>query len=228
MAETLSHLFKSCVRLNPEFLSKWKKYKIESKLEFDRSWGLGSSSTLVACLASWADVDPIDLQLITFGGSGYDAVCSSGERPILYQIQEGLPGWNQTDFNPAFVEHLFLVYLGNKQNSRVGIERYNNQKSGTDLFVQSISELTEQMVQATSLDEFESIIENHEVLVSEQLNQQPAKAIHFSDYWGQIKSLGAWGGDFVLVTNDRKEEEAKKYFNEMGYEVFLSYKSMVL
>ena len=24
----------------------------------------------------------------------------------------------------------------------------------------------------------------------------------FSDYFGQVKSLGAWGGDFVLVTGN--------------------------
>jgi len=42
-----------------------------------------------------------------------------------------------------------------------------------------------------------------------------------------VKSLGAWGGDFVLVTSNRPEEETRNYFNEKGLEVFLRYDEII-
>jgi len=47
----------------------------------------------------------------------------------------------------------------------------------------------------------------------------------FSDFSGSIKSLGAWGGDFVLVAHS---ENPTAYFKEKGYEVIFSYHQMVL
>jgi hypothetical protein len=47
----------------------------------------------------------------------------------------------------------------------------------------------------------------------------------FSDFKGVVKSLGAWGGDFVLVIS---KENPKEYFNSKGYEVLISYQDMIL
>ena len=54
------------------------------------------------------------------------------------------------------------------------------------------------------------------------------QSIYFSDYWGLVKSLGAWGGDFVLATSNRNFTETKKYFNEKGFNVFLKYEDLIL
>jgi len=32
-----------------------------------------------------------------------------------------------------------------------------------------------------------------------------------------MKSLGAWGGDFVLATSQASEEETRKYFGQKGF-----------
>ena len=42
---------------------------------------------------------------------------------------------------------------------------------------------------------------------------------------GTIKSLGAWGGDFVLATGD---EEAQKYFKRKGYKTIIPFQDMIL
>jgi len=68
----------------------------------------------------------------------------------------------------------------------------------------------------------------HENIISELIDFEKVKSIYFSDYWGTVKSLGAWGGDFVLVTSDRSEKETKKYFNEKGFNVFLKYEDLIL
>ena len=47
----------------------------------------------------------------------------------------------------------------------------------------------------------------------------------FPDYNGSIKSLGGWGGDFVMVT---ARENTLTYFNEKGYDTILSYSEMAL
>jgi hypothetical protein len=42
---------------------------------------------------------------------------------------------------------------------------------------------------------------------------------------GCIKSLGAWGGDFILVTGNEKNWN---YFKEKGFKTILSFKEMIL
>ena len=54
-----------------------------------------------------------------------------------------------------------------------------------------------------------------------------AKDLHFKDYWGIIKSLGAWGGDFVLATSTESPEKTKAYFNERGFEIVLPYRELI-
>ncbi len=62
------------------------------------------------------------------------------------------------------------------------------------------------------LKEFENCLYEHERVVSNALDMPRVKDRLFSDYWGAVKSLGAWGGDFVMVTSDRSREETKEYF----------------
>jgi hypothetical protein len=47
----------------------------------------------------------------------------------------------------------------------------------------------------------------------------------FPDFKGIVKSLGAWGGDFVMVLS---KQNPKEYFIEKGYTTILSYDEMVL
>ena len=46
----------------------------------------------------------------------------------------------------------------------------------------------------------------------------------FNDFNGEIKSLGAWGGDFALVIGDLNSVE---YFKNKGYETIISFNSML-
>jgi len=49
--------------------------------------------------------------------------------------------------------------------------------------------------------------------------------IYFSDYFGQTKSLGAWGGDFILATGN---EDTSKYFKEKGFQTVIPYQDLIL
>lgn len=197
---------------------------ISSRLDFSRHWGLGSSSTLVSFVADLAQVNPFDLLAATFGGSGYDLACAEAKGPIFYQNHSARPA----AFQPIFAEQLYFVYLGKKQNSREGIQRYRALGEMAKDKLEKVSQLTLDFASCQTLVEFENLIVQHETLVSETLGLTRAQALYFEDYWGQIKSLGAWGGDFVLATSNRDIHSTKAYFAQKGYSVFLPYLELVL
>lgn len=227
MADRLKSIFEAAVRLNSDFLSKWYKYRVETHLDFEPEWGLGSSSTLVSCIAEWADVDPFDLMEMTFGGSGYDVACAKAKGPILYQSDEECICVDPADFDPTFSEHLYLVYLGNKVNSRDQISLYQGKKVASRT-IDEISQITKDFCSVDRLKYFEDLMVDHEKLISGVLGIPRIKEQFFSEYWGEIKSLGAWGGDFILATSERSAEETKTYFNQKGFEVLFKYEQLAI
>ena len=197
---------------------------VSTHLDFSRHWGLGSSSTLISFVAHLAQVDPYVLLAKTFGGSGYDLACALAKGPIIYQNQSAEP----VAFLPAFVDQLYFVYLGKKQNSREGIQRYRALGEKVKASLDEINQLTLNVVACDSLQEFEDLMFHHEMIVSTILELPRAQDLYFSGYWGLVKSLGAWGGDFVLVTSNRDSAVTKAYFQEKGFDVILSYGEMIL
>lgn len=240
MSDRLVQIFRAINKQRADFW-KQEQYEIHTKLEFPREWGLGTSSTLIANLAEWSEVDPFVLLADTFGGSAYDIACAKANGPILYQKHQYLPpSWLKGNdkrvdgqfvdfaFNPAFKDQLFLVYLGKKQNSRSGIQRYRALIQAERNLTRSISNLTYRIAQASDLNSFEEAILEHERLVSQRLALPMAKDLYFADYWGQVKSLGAWGGDFVLVTSDRSVADTQTYFRSKGFDTILNYNELIL
>ncbi|MCU0346598.1 MAG: GYDIA family GHMP kinase [Saprospiraceae bacterium] len=235
IAERLQKILQEARKLNPAFLHgpDCGLWTADCQLDFPRLWGLGTSSTLIYLVAKWAKIDPFELSARTFGGSGYDIACAGADGPILYRLENGKPHFERCDFRPPFHNSLYFIYLGKKQDSREGIKNYRQTVDGgrwTVLpeLVAKITVLTGRFLAAQTLAEFEELIREHEVLVAETIGLPSAKSLFFNDFWGEIKSLGAWGGDFVLATSDRPMEETRRYFNEKGFEVFLPYDELVL
>ncbi|RBP32040.1 mevalonate kinase [Oceanihabitans sediminis] len=225
ISERLLQILRAAKKLNPTFLEDQTGYKIKTLLEFPKDWGLGTSSTLINNIATWANVDAYKLLESTFGGSGYDIACAQHATPISYQLKNDKQLVKPISFNPVFKEHLYFVYLNKKQNSRDGIAVYKENKGNLSEAIQAINSITQNMISCTSLEAFNVLLEQHEQLISKIIKQEPIKQRLFSDFKGCIKSLGAWGGDFVLVTsiNDPRE-----YFNRKGYTTILTYEEMVL
>jgi hypothetical protein len=199
---------------------------VETRLEFPREWGLGSSSTLISNMASWSGTDPFALLDLTLGGSGYDIAAARQEEPFVYHLDaHGNPEVVAVDFDPSFVEELFFVYLNQKQDSREGIRRYRNKSFDRAHAVKEVSGLTHNLVSATTLKDFCKALDAHESLLSELLGIPPVKKRLFPDYPGSIKSLGAWGGDFILATGKAFEMD---YFRTKGYTTLRSYRELIL
>jgi mevalonate kinase len=221
ISDTLSSILKAASRLNSDFLSHWKKYKIDTYLEFDRAWGLGSSSTLISCIAQWAEVSPYHLLFDTLGGSGYDVACAQAEGPILYQLGKEELNIDYVDFEPAFLPQLYLVYLGKKQDTKTAREQYYQNRARLNGTLEQISKISVSIPECKKLSEFDKAIEEHEEIVSKCLQLPRVKELHFKDYWGSVKSLGAWGGDFVLATSEASETETREYFVQNGFTTIL-------
>jgi len=111
ISETLINILTVAQELNPDFLSKEKGYTIETRLEFDRTWGLGSSSTLINNIAQWANINAFELLKKSFGGSGYDVASAQHQTPILYTRKENKPIIKEVHFDPSFKNQLFFIYL---------------------------------------------------------------------------------------------------------------------
>jgi len=205
------------------------KSQITTILDFPNDWGLGSSSTLISLLAQYANVDPYELLAKTFGGSGYDIACATAKSAITYQITTHDSRLTTAiNFQPSFSNHLYFVHLNQKQNSREGIQHYKSLTIDKTEYIEQISELTEKLIQANELDEFCYYLEVHENIVGNVLNLRKVKEIYFSDFPGTVKSLGAWGGDFILVASDESPEMITRYFQQKGFSTILSYKDMIL
>jgi mevalonate kinase len=180
-------------------------------------------------IAEWAQVDPFLLLENTLGGSGYDIVAAKAKGPMLFQKFNGNNRWDRSDFNPEFKNQLYFVHLGKKQSSREALVYYTTTApEEREKPLPRITQITHDIAQYTHhLEDFEDLIEEHETLVQSVIQQPRAKELYFQDYWGEIKSLGGWGGDFVLATSNKSAAETKAYFKEKGFETFLKYEELI-
>ena len=190
--------------------------KFITTLNFEKEWGLGSSSTFINNLAKWANVDPYKLLFSTFKGSGYDIACCDVNYPIIYNKIENSINVKKVDFNPPFLEHLFLIYLGKKQNTQTSIENYLKISFDKKYVIEKINFITNEFIHCADLNYFEELVEEHESIISKVISIDPIQKSTFNDYCdGKIKSLGSWGGDFILVTS--REENNLDYFKKKGF-----------
>ena len=186
--------------------------KINTHLEFAPEWGWGSSSTLISNISRWLNIDPYTLLNKTFGGSGYDIACATNHSPIFYSITNKQPKTEDTVFAPPFRDKLWVVYLNRKQSSAEAIRKHTKTNKITPSLIQRISEISEQMSTEHSETNFRNLIVEHESLIGDFTGMDPVQSRLFPDFPGQIKSLGAWGGDFILALSETSTEETKKYF----------------
>lgn len=217
---------RSAAKKNTGLLNNDKGFEVTSKTEFPLNWGLGTSSTLIANIAEWFNVDAFKLLEETFGGSGYDVAVALRSTPVTFQKMGAEHSILNTTFDPPFSDRLFFIHLNKKQNSRESIQHYRQQdKKALEVAIDKITALTHSMITCTDLAEFELLLEVHENIISKLIGMTKVKSKLFPDYRGAIKSLGGWGGDFVLATG---KEADMDYFRKKGYTTIVPYSEMIL
>lgn len=227
IAQTLSKILKAARQLNINFLEKSKGIAVTTILEFPRNWGLGSSSTLIYNIAQWAKVNAFELLKQSFGGSGYDIAAASSQTPVLYQRTASQPKVQPVSFHPKFSGHLYFIHLNQKMDSKEAIKHYRT-LSKTELasHIAKINKFTENILITENIANFEKILNDHELLLSKILKIPTVKSDLFPGYPYSVKSLGGWGGDFVMVTIRDKSD--LDYFRQKGYQTIIPYRQMVL
>lgn len=222
---TLKNILIAAQKLNADFLNNGKGAFVQTFLTFPNEWGLGTSSTLINNIADWAKVDSFKLLQNSFGGSGYDIACAQNDAPITYQLNKELPIVNIVSFKKKFLENIFFVYLNQKQDSKEGIQLYRNTTGDKAKFCSEISSITERIINSETVSEFESLLRVHEQCVGDFLGIVPIQQQLFQEFSGAVKSLGAWGGDFIMVTGNA---DTPTYFKERGFDTVIPYRDLIL
>ncbi len=222
--ERLLSILHQAYLMQPKWLEKTSGFKVQTHLSFPRFWGLGSSSTLINNLAQWTKIDAFELLNRTFGGSGYDIACAQNDSAILYQKKDKKPLVEQIDFKPECFKNIYFVYLNQKQDSRKAIENYRAHGLANKHLIGAFDQLTQSFVQKNDFESLSLTIREHEQKLSEILHLETVQQRLFRDFEGTIKSLGGWGGDFVLVLSQSNPET---YFKSKGYETILPYAEII-
>ncbi|MCI9845167.1 GYDIA family GHMP kinase [Flavobacterium pectinovorum] len=223
---TLITILHEAYLLNPAFIDNAEGYLVKTELTFPKNWGLGTSSTLLNNIAQWVEIDAFTLLKNSFGGSGYDIACAQNDTPIIYRLENNLPIVEPIPFHPDFAESIYFVYLNKKQSSKTAISAYyNNKNNHLAKNIIANNKITDALIKAKTLKEFACVLENHETHLSDILELQTIKEKVFPDFNGVVKSLGAWGGDFVMVIS---KTNPVTYFSSKGFKTIISYKEMIL
>ena len=223
---TLTTILHEAFKLNPHFILNSVGYKITTELGFPKSWGLGTSSTLINNIAQWLQIDAFTLLKNSFGGSGYDIACAQNDTPILYHLEDGKPVVENVRFNPEFTKNVYFIYLNKKQSSKTAIAAYNmNKKNNLANTIALNDIMTSEVLNATTLASFATALQKLEIQMSIILETQTIKESLFPDFNGVLKRHGAWGGDFALAIT---ADNPVAYFTSKGYHTIVSYDEMIL
>lgn len=215
----LQHLF----QLKPKLFSQGLKF--ETSMNFSPKWGMGSSSTLISLISQWAGVDGMILQLKFFGGSGYDVVCATAANPIIYSLAQGKHQVSHVSWSPEFREHLYFIYLGQKQNTReslTAVKEKLTKISSDDMHLANL--FTRDFLKCNSLPQFQLLMMEHERFISSLIGLPTIQEERFPEFPGAIKSLGAWGGDFIMAAC---EFDPSDFFHDEGYGLIFKWDDLV-
>jgi len=227
-ATNLARILSEAGKLNRSPLDDVRGYQIKTLLSFDRNWGLGSSSTLISNIAYWFDIDPFELFWNIYDGSGYDIACARAYKPLTYKLVNRSPEIQRSFFFPEYHKQIWFVYTGEKAATGKSIQAFRQNQNFGLSDIETISSLTEEMTNAANLHDFERVVREHECVISKILKAKPVSETSFGDLEGAVKSLGAWGGDFVMITWRGNRSGLKEYLRAKGLEVFFRYDEMVL
>jgi len=92
--------------------------------------------------------------------------------------------------------------------------------------IEAVSDISRAVPKCESLDEFGLLMQCHERIIARCIDQEPIQK-RFPDFEGVLKSLGAWGGDFILAATEWPENQVKEYFKWKGLEVVFKYNNLV-
>jgi mevalonate kinase len=194
---------------------------ITTKLDFPNNWGFGSSSTLVYLIAKWLEINPMDLFFACSKGSGYDIACAGESKPLIYQLRNIKPTWERVAL-PKVFESTWFIHLGEKQKSDLEVQRFSKLSVNSES-INAISNISLAFLEAKTSTDLQKLMLQHEAIVSSIIGMETIQNSRFKDFNGSVKSLGAWGGDFIMALG----EDVTGYFKQKGYDTILPFHQVI-
>lgn len=227
IANNLQRLIKSILLMKPEFEKELVGAEATSHLEFNREWGFGSSSTLISNLAFWSGIDPFDLNAKTSQGSGYDVVVAREDGPVYFSRDDQSYKLEEVNLNTSLIQNIHFVYLGNKEGTAQNVARFLGTKKPKRQDIRLISDLSYHLGNARNLEDFEYYMKEHEQILASILKEPMLKDGLLKDFPGEAKSLGAWGGDFAMITWNDSNEALRTYLKKKNFNTCYSFNELV-
>lgn len=201
------------------FWKTGKSYRIETQLEFDRSSGLGSSSTMVANFARFAGLDAQKVQQKVLGGSGYDVAVAELGKGLVFWKNAEVANWDAWKLSADLTSKWKIVFLGKKQNSRNALADVKGKLmeiEKDDFLMHQLQQVCAAVKMANQVPMLEAGLEMWQAILAMSLGlETPYQHFKFQPTKGGLcKWLGAWGGDMLLINDvfEESEREAlKKY-----------------
>lgn len=226
-AQTVRKLLQLIRREKPALRLPGLSFRFD--IDFDRDFGFGTSSTLISLISQWSGVNPYLLLSESFGGSGFDIAAATAPGPVLYQT-DGLSAHANREVRAInlrknITRHLLFVYTGVKQVSKKEVASFDalTVSSGA---IDAMNAIVDQVIRCNDIEVFEDLMGESEDLLSGILKTPAIRSGNLSDYPFAMKSLGAWGGDFLMATF-RDERQARKYFVKKGMSPIFSYEQLI-
>lgn len=214
--------------MNSSLFEPRKSYSFSTVSDFDHNWGMGSSSALLANLARWAGIGPFDLFHRLGRGSGYDVAAALATGPILFSASNHFARITPVKFLPDFHQHIWFVYRGWKQDTERSLDEFSRLQEPTRQQVEMMNYYTGELLQTRHLKQFMHIMSEHELFISRMLGRNPVKEEFFSDFKGEIKSLGAWGGDMMMAVSELPGDYVRSYFQAKNIQTIFDFDSLIL
>ncbi|HLV51225.1 MAG TPA: hypothetical protein VKY44_04640, partial [Flavobacterium sp.] len=145
--------------------------------------------------------------------------------PVTYQMLNNQPIVDQVIFNPTFKDQIYFVYLNQKRDSKEAIANFRKKQKNLSKEIKQVSQMTDELLEIQDLATFISFFKTYEQNLSAILETPTIQAQLFPDFPGLVKSLGGWGGDFVMVASKTNPTD---YFTQKGFNTILSYNEMIL
>ncbi len=200
------------------FWKTGKSYRIETQLEFDRSSGLGSSSTMVANFARFAGLDAQKVQQKVLGGSGYDVAVAELGKGLVFWKNAEVANWDAWKLSADLTSKWKIVFLGKKQNSRNALADVKGKLmeiEKDDFLMHQLQQVCAAVKMANQVPMLEAGLEMWQAILAMSLGlETPYQHFKFQPSKGGLcKWLGAWGGDMLLI-NDVFEESEREALNK--------------
>ena len=227
VAGQLISILRTAWGMRTKRLDPFSSFNITTNNEFPMNWGFGSSSALTANIAKWTEIDPFSLYFRVWNGSGADVAAALSHGPVIYRLANE-PVIVPVQFRPACHQQIWFVYLGKKQHTQESLKYFNNRIHVSETQIDLMNRLTDELLDASDLTGFKKIVKEQELFLADILGKIRIREERFPDFPGEIKSLGAWGGDFVMALSEEDEYAVKQYFKMKGLDTVLSFNEIVL